>query len=115
MCSTSGKRVGFRLLGGKKKSSLEQQLHHVLEQIADAKQPINIEDPANPAGNDLSGLLSGVWPDLRAAAQSVLDTVERSGWEGVFGSVNNLSEGERVARATVLAGGIERPTKPWRA
>jgi hypothetical protein len=103
------------LLSARKKTSLEQQLRHVLEQIAKAEQPINVEDPANPAGNDLDDLLSSVWPELRAAARSVLDTVERSGWGAVFGSVDDVSKGERLARATVLAAAVERPTKPWRA
>ena len=76
---------------------------------------ITVEDPANPAGNDLSALLSGVWPELRATAQSVLDAVQRSGWEAVFGSVDHVSKSERIARATVLASAVERPTTPWRA
>jgi len=102
------------LLNGKKKSSLEQQLRHVLERIAAAEEAINVKDPANSAGNDLSGLLSSVWPELRTTAQSVLATAETSRWERVFGSVDDVSKGERVARATVLASSIERPTKPWR-
>jgi hypothetical protein len=103
------------LLSAKKKNSLEDQLRHVLQQIADAEQPIHVEDPANPAGNDLSDLLSSVWAELRAAARSVLDIVDRSGWEAVFGSVVEVSKSERIARATVLAATVERPTKPWRA
>jgi hypothetical protein len=103
------------LLRGKKKSSLEAQLCHVLEQIAEAEHLIHVEDPANPAGNDLSDLLSSVWPELRATAQSVLDTADTSGWEAVFGSVEDVSKSERVARATVLAAAVQRPTKPWRA
>jgi hypothetical protein len=103
------------LLSDKKKSPLETQLRHVLQQIADAEQPIHVEDPANPAGNDLSDLLTSVWPELRAIAQSVLDTADSSGWEAVFGSVEGVSKSERVARATVLAAAVERPNKPWRA
>jgi hypothetical protein len=103
------------LLSAEKKSLLEDQLRHVLQQIADAQQPIHVEDPANPAGNDLSDLLSSVWPELRAAARSVLDMVDNSGWEAVFGSVEEVSKSERIARATVLAATVERPTKPWQA
>jgi hypothetical protein len=103
------------LLDGKKKSPLETQLRHVLQQIADAEQPIHVEDPANPAGNDLSGLLSSVWPELRAVARSVLNTVDSSGWEAVFGRAEEASKSERIARATVLATAVQSPTKPWRA
>jgi hypothetical protein len=103
------------LLSGKKKSSLETQLRHALQQITDAEQPIHVEDPANPAGNDLDDLLTSVWPELRATAQSVLVATDNSGWEAVFGSVEDVSKNERVARATVLAAAVERPTKPWRA
>jgi hypothetical protein len=101
------------LLDGKKKSSLEQQLRYVLEQIATAEEAINVKDPANPAGNDLSGLLLSVWPELRTTAQSALDSVERSGCEAVFGGIEEVTKGERVARAAVLASAVERPTKPW--
>jgi hypothetical protein len=103
------------LLSGKKKSPLEQQVRHVLQQISDAEQPIHVEDPANPAGNDLSDLLAGVWPELRSVAQSVLDAADSSGWEAVFGSVEEASKSERLARATVLASATPRPTRPWAA
>jgi hypothetical protein len=103
------------LLSDKKKETLDKQLQHALGRIASAEEPINVEDPANPAGNDLSDLLSSVWPELRAAAQSELDSVDRSGWEAVFGAVDEVSKSERIARATVLAAAVDRPTKPWRA
>jgi hypothetical protein len=104
----------IHLLSGKK-SLVEAQLRHVLQQIAEAEQPIHVEDPANPAGNDLSHLLSSVWPELRSTAQSVLDSANSSGWEAVFGGLEDVSKSERVARATVLAAAVQRPTKPWRA
>jgi hypothetical protein len=91
------------------------QLRHVLQQIADAAQPIHVEDPANPAGNDLSNLLTSVWPELRAIARSVLNAADSLGWGAVFGNVECVSKNERIARATVLAAAVERPTKPWRA
>jgi hypothetical protein len=78
-------------------------------------RPIHVEDPANPTGNDLSDLLTSVWPELGGTAQSVLDTADSSGWEAVFGSVEDLSTNERVSRATMLTAAVERPTKPWRA
>ena len=87
----------INLLSGKKKSSLETQLRHVLQQIADAEQPIHVEDPANPAGNDLSDLLTSIWPELHATAQSVLDTADSAGWEAVFGSVKDVSKNEQIA------------------
>jgi|SRR5882672_3294402 len=103
----------IKLLATKKMSPLSAQLEHVLQQIADTTDPIGVEDPANPSGNDLSGLLASVWPELSATAQSILSTVERSGWEAVFGPVETASKDELIARATVLAGTVERPTRPW--
>jgi hypothetical protein len=60
------------------------------------------------AGNDLSHVLSSVWPELRSTAQSVLDSTNSSGWEAVFGGLEDVSKSERVARATVLAAAVQR-------
>jgi hypothetical protein len=90
-----------KLLSGSTRKSLEDQLQHALGRIAESELAIPVEDPANPFGNDLSKLISDAWPDLLATARSVLDTIERSGWEAVFGTIDEVSKGQRIARATV--------------
>jgi hypothetical protein len=102
------------LLKAKKKAALENQLKHVLQVIAGSEEPIKVEDPANPSGNDLTDLLSdGIWQELRGVARSVLDTVGQSGWQAMFGKIATGSKDARIARATVLAGVTAYPTKPW--
>lgn len=103
----------IKLLAKHKDKSLTDQLTHVWTQLRDLQEPVAVEDPANPSGNDLTPLLSGlVWTELQSVAKSTLTTIEQSGWEGVFGKVDtgaDKSAAVRVAVASVVA-----PTKPWR-
>jgi len=104
----------IRLLEAKGKASLASQLEHVWEQISDAQEPIAVEDPANPVGNDLMpALQDGIWSQLSSAATATLRTLENSGWEAIFGTVTKLSESARVARLQTAAAVVSRPTKPW--
>ena len=47
----------IKLLDGRKRSSLESQLVHVLTEFRDSIDELTVEDPANPEGNDLSDVL----------------------------------------------------------
>lgn len=102
------------LLKSKKSSSLENQLKHVWTTIRDAKDPINVEDPANPSGNDLSSVISDAWPLLKSFADSTLRMIENSGWESVFGSVKRAeSVTARVTSLTQAAGAASVKSSPW--
>ena len=84
------------------------------EEIAGSETPFNIEDPANPKGNDLSSMLAEpVWSNLRSVAKTTLDRIDDEGWEAVFGSVSDDSEEDRAARLAQVAAGIGTGTKPW--
>lgn len=103
------------LLKTKKGSSLEEQLKHVWNSFSEANEAHSVEDPANPNGNDLSNFLKSVWPELSGRARDTLDLIDRSGWEAVFGILEEQEknyEGKRIsfirAAATVVS-----PTKPW--
>jgi hypothetical protein len=107
----------IELLKEKKNSSLDTQLKHFWASLADAKDdPIAVEDPANPCGNDLSGFLKAIWPDLSSRAKDTLDLLERSGWEAIFGPLeedeekNGSKESAFFVRA---AAAVSTPTKPW--
>jgi hypothetical protein len=83
---------------------MEEQLVHFFSDIANAAQSIAIEDPANPAGNDLSELLRGAWANLQMAAKATLQQANASGWECVFPA------GERAkATASLLGVGSAAP------
>lgn len=104
----------IQVLEGKKSKSLEDQLSHVLTEIRDSVEPIKVEDPANPNGNDLSKIFdSGIWQLLSSSAGATLRAIESSGWESVFGTTKRLGNVERVAALTQAAASATIRTKPW--
>jgi hypothetical protein len=102
------------LLKKKKSASLEDQLKHVWQSIRDAEEPMNVEDPANPSGNDLSGVLSNAWSILSATADSTLRSIENVGWESVFGTIKRTESKEaRVAALASAAGSASIRSSSW--
>ena len=102
------------ILKNKKTSSLADQLQHVWKTIRDSKDPINVEDPANPSGNDLSEVVKSAWPVLSSCADSTLRTLESSGWEAVFGSVKRAeSVATKVSALTQAASSASVVSRPW--
>jgi len=104
----------IKLLSGLEEEALATQLEHVLQSVADSDEALSIEDPANPKGNDVMEFLRSVWWDLQMAAKQTLNVNARSGWEGVFGSVEAVEKAEKVARAVATAAVVREPTQPWR-
>jgi len=102
------------LLSGKKASSLTNQLTHVWDMFHDKSTGLSVKDPANE-GNDLSSLLNaGVKSQLSIAARAALSTVKASGWEGVFGKLEDSDSGganQKKLQAAVTA--VSTGTKPW--
>jgi hypothetical protein len=102
------------LLKHRKNSSLASQLVHIWEELKDNSDSLSIEDPANPAGNDLSEMLSPyVRLSLKRVATSTLSTLENDGWEAVFGSVENISDADKKDSLRHIAAFIAQPSKPW--
>jgi tRNA nucleotidyltransferase (CCA-adding enzyme) len=101
----------IKTLSGTKKS-LPEQLLHLWTELRDTAEPIAVEDPANPKGNDLSSLLStAVWAELQTVARATLATLDSSGWEAVFGKVDSTDD--KTAGLKAAAAAVVRPTKPW--
>jgi hypothetical protein len=103
----------IKLLDGMAEDSLEDQLRHVWEELRDSSDPISVEDPANPNGNDLSGILSAQWPWIKAAADITLNLVDSTGWETVFGKPPTENRAQRVSRLTQAASAATVVTKQW--
>lgn len=103
----------IKLLAENLKTSLPGQLEFVWKELRDRKEPIGIEDPANPQGNDLSAFLREAWPSLKAAAEDTLDLIEASGWETVFGPVEEPAKQEKVQKLRAAAAAVSTSTKPW--
>jgi len=104
----------IKLLAQHKGDSLSSQLTRVWEEFRDHSGSLSIEDPANPAGNDLSELLNEtVRQSLNQIATSTLSTLDTHGWEAVFGTVEKQSDQDKKASLERIAAAIPRPTKPW--
>lgn len=95
--------------------TLEDRFVRVLTAFADEIDALNIEDPANPTGNDLSHALTDkIRKSLSKVATDTLAAVDDYGWEHVFGKIEKQQAA--VPRVNVLrsaAAGIAVPTKPW--
>ncbi len=107
--------MGVELLTGKKKASLSDQVEHVLQSIRDAEEPIKVEDPANPTGNDLMPLLAGVWTRLQSVAGQTLNNIESSGWEAVYGDADTGDDADVIQKLSIAVHTAQhdQPTKPW--
>jgi hypothetical protein len=106
--------LGIKLLKNKKNGDLESQLKHVWTSIKDSEEAIAVEDPANPTGNDLSPILKSAWPELSARARDTLELIENSGWEVVFGQIEEETDKENNTRNLIrAAAAVSAPTKPW--
>jgi hypothetical protein len=103
------------VLGGSD-APLDEQLRTVLEKLRDEPENINVKDPANPTGNDLSEL----WNDnvrgaVSAIARATLVLVDTSGWEAVFGKLSETKSLEsKVSSLRSAAKSVSAPTRPWR-
>jgi len=104
----------IELLKEKKSASLLAQLKHVWQELRDATQPLSVEDPANPSGNDLSKVLdAATWSELSSAARTTLNSVELLGWEQVYGPNVKLSAEDRTGKLRAAAAAVVTPTKAW--
>jgi len=103
----------IKLLAKHSSLTLSEQLEFVWKELRDRKDPVGIEDPANPQGNDLSSILSEAWPSLKAAAEDTLKTIEVSGWSAVFGPAPAEAAQEKVRILKAAAAAVISPTKPW--
>lgn len=104
-----------KLLEDRLDEPLSKQLRYVLEQLRDEVDSIEVEDPANPTGNDLSDRWS---PEIRArvsvAAKETLEVVDESGWPDVFGA--SADEADRAAALERAAAAVPPQARyqPWR-
>lgn len=93
---------------------LDECLKEFWGQLKDNIVNIKIEDPANPTGNDLSGLFDeSIKTTLSAFAKSALNFIENNDWESIFGVVESMSDDEKVANVgAVILSSSDRP-KLW--
>lgn len=97
----------------KKSANLETQLDYLWRTLRDDVTSINIKDPANPNGNDLSELLNDtVRSELSTAAASTLSTIQQQGWEAIFGKLASSDEDKKAA-IVEAATSVSVASRPW--
>lgn len=96
--------------------TLEDRFVRLLTAFSDKIDGLDIEDPANPTGNDLShALTDNLRRSLSKVAADTLAAVEEHGWEHIFGKIEK-DRAAAISRVNILrsaAAGIAVPTKPW--
>lgn len=98
----------------KNPADLPEALKTFWTYLKDHAGQLGVEDPANPTGNNLSELLNDlVKARLQMWATNTLNAIESSGWESVFGPVEEPTKSARVASITASAANIRNPAKPW--
>jgi hypothetical protein len=103
----------IKLLKDKKSLTLANQLKHVWEELRDHPDNLSIEDPANPTGNDLSALLdASIKSELSGVARATLNAIANSGWQAVFGPIDDMSEKEKTDSLKNAATRAVMPTCP---
>lgn len=104
----------IKMLKDKKSLTLDGQLKHVWEELRNHPDNLSIEDPANPTGNDLSALLdASIKSELSGVACATLDAIANSGWQAVFGPIDEMPEKEKTDSLKRAAARVVTPTKPW--
>ena len=104
----------IEVLSASKDKPLDEQLLILWQCLRDEIDSLTVEDPANPTGNDLSGLFDQQKPALQLAADTTLQTIEQSGWAAVFGEVDDTtSETARVAVVQNLPRSRSEGAQPW--
>jgi hypothetical protein len=96
-------------------AALDEQLRQVLEKLRDDPAGFTVEDPANPTGNDLSEAWNDeVQADVSAIAGDTLDTIDASGWDGVFGKLPSQKQEAKSSALQSAAKAAPVTARPWR-
>jgi hypothetical protein len=86
------------LENSEKKDQLDDRMKEFWEELRDNIDNISIIDPAN-SNNDLSEVFNDtVKNELSKTAKRTLEIIEESGWEAVFGIVEEESKEKKVSR-----------------
>lgn len=96
-------------------SNLEKCLKSFWQEIIDNCDNINVEDPANPNGNDLSPMLDPVIKSsLKSAAETAIYYVNEEKWETIFGSVKvEENKASKISIIESIAATTPIISKPW--
>lgn len=95
--------------------TLDERVREFLEKLRDEPEEINVEDSANPSGNDLSDHWNDqVRSTVSAMARSTLIAIDTAGWEAVFGKLPENSTSATLDGLRSAAKAAPAATRPWR-
>lgn len=81
------------ILKNSSKTNVGERMVQFWEKLKNHIDDVIVEDPANPTGNDLSGIFSEqIRNILNINAENTLEIINSQGWEAVFGNVDILQE-----------------------
>lgn len=84
------------------------------EELRDNIDTTNIEDPANPTGNNLSELFNeSIKSMLSSEAKRALEAIDNQNWETVFGKVESMSNEEKLESIQIMRQKNPNSSKPW--
>ncbi len=96
------------------KEPLSKGLISFWQYLKDHSNDMSVEDPANPDGNDLSGILhDSMKQSLSTYASYALSLVEDGNWEAIFGAAESLSGQEKISAIRSAVSSYSNPPKPW--
>ena len=93
---------------------IEARFRRVLEAFANHIDKLQIEDPANPYGNDLSHALTGAMRrELAKTARDTIAAVDTYGWPHAFGETTRKESFPNVHIMRSAAAAASTQTRPW--
>ena len=96
------------------KNPLSEGLISFWQYLKDHPKDLFVEDPANPDGNDLSGILNdSIKQSLSICAENALQLIESENWEGIFGQVKSLGNEDKINAIKSMASTYRSAPKPW--
>lgn len=94
--------------------NIETRFRRVLDTFADRIGELQIEDPANPYGNDLShALTDAIRRELSKAAGDTRAAIDAYGWAHAFGETGNKQVFPNLQIIKSAAAAVATPTRPW--
>lgn len=105
----------IKILKPHRSKSLTRKLELFWECLRDSIDDVAIEDPANPEGNDLMPVLNNnAKAVLRFSAEITLQAIQNSGWEQVFGVLEDQTqESARIDAINSFAQTRTDGARPW--
>lgn len=93
---------------------LSKGIESFWQYLKDHGNNVEVEDPANPDGNDLSGFLDETTKQLLSyQAEVALNSLNEGSWTDIFGEAGKMMGEEKIEALKGVAASIPSSPKPW--